>query len=131
MVWPFHLSAQSRRQVLERLLPELNTLPISHHQHGFCSNHSTTTVLLPLAHKIASGFNQSKQPLPRRVTMSIDLQKAFAMVNHPRLISSLTHSVLFNNTVRCLSAYLKGWMACCRYNFTTSIFKYLNSDQSC
>jgi len=50
-------------KVLERLLkPELDSLPLSSSQHEFRSNHSTITALLPLAHKLAQGFNQPCPP---------------------------------------------------------------------
>ena len=59
-------------KVLERLLqPELNSLPLSPNQHGFCPNHSIVSVLLPLAHKI-------------------DLAKAFDMFNHTKIICAPT-----------------------------------------
>ena len=107
-------------KVLERLLlPELALLPISPTQHGFRPNHSTTTALLPLTQHIARGFNQHLPPL-RTLTMSIDFSKAFDMVNHTKLISSLINTPLRPNTVRWLSAYLYGRTASCRYNNTTS-----------
>ena len=107
-------------KVLERLLlPELNNLPLSNFQHGFRPSHSTTTALLPHTHHIAASFNQNLPP-SRAVTMSIDLSKAFDVVNHTKLITSLTNTTLRNNTKRWLSAYLRGRMASCRYNNTTS-----------
>ena len=107
-------------KVLERLLkPELDSLPLSSSQHGFRSNHSTVSALLPLAHKVAQGFNQPCPP-PRTLTMAIDLTKAFDMVNHTKLIRALSLSSLSNNTKRWLSAYLKGRTASCRYNSTVS-----------
>ena len=41
------------------------------------------------------------------MTKTIDLTKAFDMVNHTKLISTLTLSSLSNNTKPWLSAYLK------------------------
>merc|ERR1711888_284015 len=112
-------------KVFERLLlPELNNLPLSPTQHGFRSNHSTTTALLPLVHKVALGFNQPRPP-HRTVTMSVDFSKAFDLVPHTTLISSLiTQTTLRHNTVRWLSAYLRGRMACCRYTHTTSSYRH-------
>ena len=77
------------------------------------------TALLPLAHKVAQGFNQPC-PSPRTLTMVVDLIKAFDMVNHTKLIRTLSLSSLSNNTKRWLSAYLTGRTASCRYNFTVS-----------
>ena len=108
-------------KIFERLLlPELNSLPLSDTQHGFRQHHSTTTALLPLAHKVALGFNQPRPP-HRTVTVSIDFSKAFDTVSHTSLISSLTtQTTLRHNTVRWLSAYLRGRMTSCLYNNTKS-----------
>ena len=107
-------------KVLERLLlPQLNTLPLSPTQHGFRTRHNTTTALIPLTHVVASGFNQPRPP-HRTLTMAIDFSRAFDMVNHTKLITSLTQTTLPHNTVRWLSAYLRGRMARCRYLNTTS-----------
>ena len=114
-------------KVFERLLiPELNTIPISPTQHGYRPNHSTTTALLPLTHKVALGFNQ---PLPpdRTVTVAIDFSKAFDTVSHTKLIIALSQTTLQHNTVRWLSAYLRGRMACCRYNNTTSAYRHVHA----
>ena len=107
-------------KIFERLLlPELNTLPISPTQHGFRAQHSTTTALLPLVHKVALGFNQHRPP-HRTVTVSIDFSKAFDTVTHTLLLASLSQTTLRHNTVRWLSAYLRGRIASCRYHHTTS-----------
>ena len=66
-------------------ISRINSLPLSPNQHGFRSNHSTVSALLPLAHKIAQGFNQPCPPL-RILTKTIDLTKVFDMVNHTKLI---------------------------------------------
>ena len=58
------------------------------------------------------------------MTMSIDLSKTFDMVIHTKLISAFTHSPLRPNTKRWLSAYLKGRMACVRYNHATSFQRH-------
>ena len=51
--------------------------------------------------------------------MSIDFSKAFDMVNHTKLITSLTQTSLPHNTVRWLSAYLRGRITSCRHLNTT------------
>ena len=114
-------------KVLERLLlPELNSLPLSATQHGFRSSHSTTTALLPLIHQVVHGFNQPRPPL-HTVAVSIDLSKAFDTVNHNKLITSLQHSSLHNNTVRWLAAYLRGRSASCRYNNINSPHRHVHA----
>ena len=45
------------------------------------------TAHLPLAHKVAQGFNQPRPPL-RTFTKTIDLTKTFDMVNHTKLIQT-------------------------------------------
>ena len=52
--------------------------------------------------------------------MAVDLSKAFDMINHTKLISALINTNLRHNTLRWLSAYLKGRIASCRYNDNTS-----------
>ena len=107
-------------KVLERLLlPELSRLPMAPTQHGFRGRRSTTTALLPLASQVAEAFNQPRPP-SRVVTMSIDLSKAFDTISHTKLIAALIDSPLRSNTVRWLSAYLRGRRAICRYNHAES-----------
>ena len=84
-------------------------------QHGFRAGRSTTTALLPLAHQIASGFNQNCPPR-RTVAMAIDFSKAFDTVNHTALIRSLLNSTMDHNTIRWLCTYLRGRTATCLYN---------------
>ena len=52
--------------------------------------------------------------------MAIYLTKVFDMVNHTKLISTLTLFPLSNNTKRWLSAYVKRRSASGQYNFTLS-----------
>ena len=52
---------------------------------------TTVTALLPLAHKLAQGFNQPCPPLHTSI-MAIDLTEAFDMVNHTKLIRALSLS---------------------------------------
>ena len=101
-------------KVLERLLqPELNSIPLSTNHHGFRPNPYTVSTLLPLAHKIAQGFNQPRPPICT-LTKTINLTKGLDMVNHTKVIRALTLSSLSNNTKRWLSAYLKGRTASCQ-----------------
>ena len=98
----------SDAKVLERLMqPKLNLLRLSPNQHGFRPNNITISALLPLPDKIAQGFNQPCPPL-RTLTKTIDLNKAFDIVNHNKLIRTLSLSSLSNNTKCWLSTYLKG-----------------------
>ena len=109
-------------KVLERLLlPQLtHHLSVSETQHGFRSSRSTTTALLPLAHQIATNFNRPKPP-HRTSMMSLDLSKAFDIVDHTKLLSAISNSSLDHNTVRWLATYLRGRTATCRYHQSTSL----------
>ena len=87
-------------EVLEgHLQPELNSLLFSPNQHGFRPNYSTVSALLLLAHKIAQGFNLPFPPI-RTFSKSLDLTKAFNMINQTKLICALTLSSLRNNRKR-------------------------------
>ena len=52
--------------------------------------------------------------------MSLDLSKAFDIVDHTLLIRAIGQSPLDHSTVRWLTAYLRGRTAACRYFHTTS-----------
>ena len=104
-------------KVLERLmlpliLPHLQT---KDSQHGYRAKRSTTTALLPLAHRIASGINQIRPP-HRTVATAVDFSMAFDTVNHTALLSDICESTMEPNTVRWLFTYLRGRMASCLYN---------------
>ena len=61
------------------------------------------------------------------MAVSIDLTKAFDTVSHTLLISSLSQTTLRHNTIRWLSAYLRGRMASCRYSHTTSPYRHAHA----
>ena len=52
--------------------------------------------------------------------MAIELSKAFDVVDHTKLIAALIDSNLRANTIRWLSAYLRGRKISCRYNHAIS-----------
>ena len=108
-------------KVLERLvLPHLSeALPPVPSQHGFRSQHSTTTALLPLATRIAVGFNQRKPP-ERTTLSSVDYTSAFDLVPHDILLGQIEGSPLHHNLIRWLKAYLSGRQATCHYGTAAS-----------
>jgi hypothetical protein len=63
-------------KVLERLLLPLisDGLPKDKSQHGFAAIHSCTTALLPLAIRVAIGFNDAK-PACRSAICAVDVSK--------------------------------------------------------
>jgi hypothetical protein len=74
-------------KVLERLLLPFppDALPTANSQHGYKPMHSCTTALLPLATKVAIGFNEVK-PASRTVLVALDLAKAFDAINYDLLL---------------------------------------------
>jgi hypothetical protein len=106
---------------LERLLkPEINeSLPKNSNQHAYAKLHSTVTALLPIATRIAIGFNDEK-PARRSALAMIDISKTFGSVDHLLLIEQICNSNLRSNYVRCIAAYLRGRTARCQYNGVVS-----------
>ena len=70
-----HLPSLTDSKKLEKtLLPSIrNNIPPISAQHGFTSNHSTSTAL---HNTIATGFNQNKPP-ESTITVAIDMSKTF------------------------------------------------------
>jgi hypothetical protein len=101
-------------KILERLLrPHIRVALLKHpYQHGYAEQHSTVTALLPIATKVAIGFN-GKKPASRSVLVTID-------VSHTLLIEQISGSLLPSNYVRWLAAYLRGRVASCQYNGVVS-----------
>jgi hypothetical protein len=100
-------------KVLERLLlPFLSdSLPTATTQHGYKPLHSCTTALLPLATKVAVGFNEAKSA-SRTILVALDLAKAFDAVDHDLLLTKVSNMNLHSNIVRWLKAYLRGARPC-------------------
>ena len=108
-------------KVLERLLlPSINeALPCSPFQHGYRPMRSTVTALLPLATKIAIGFNE-KKPASRTATVSLDISKAFDAISHDLLLEKISGTTLHSNIIRWLLSYLRGRTAVCLFQGVTS-----------
>ena len=92
---------------MERLLlPDLYaTLPMNSSQHGFRSNRSTVTALMHLSTTITRGFNAAK-PATRTGLLSIDISKAFDVVQRDLLLQKLGQTGLHSNIKRWFLAYL-------------------------
>ena len=115
-------------KILERLLrPHIRAaLPKHRSQHGYAFQHSTTTALLPIATKVAIGFN-NKKPASRSVLVTIDVSKAFDSVEHTLLIEDISNSSLHPNYVRWLAAYLRGQVASCQFDGVKSKLRNIKS----
>ena len=79
---------------------------VSPHQHGFRPGRSTISALLPLTTVIAEGFNQPK-PAARTGLLSIDLSKAFDVVDRAKLLEKINNTDLHGNIKRWLASYLR------------------------
>ena len=102
------------------LLPHLiHNIPKTKHQHGFKSDHSTTTALHQLTSQITQGFNQHPPPL-RTVVVSLDLSKAFDTVNIHSLISKIHQTTVPHTIVKFISSYIKGRQGFTQYQNSRS-----------
>jgi hypothetical protein len=108
-------------KVLERLILPFVTrdLPKSDTQHGFSPLHSCTSALLPIATRVAIGFNDPK-PARRSAMCAVDISKAFDAINHTLLLEQISGSPLHHNLVRWLAAYIRGRSARCIYGTALS-----------
>ena len=108
-------------KVLERLIyPDLVThLKPNESQHGFRPRHSTVTALLPLVTQVAEGFNQPK-PASRTGLLSVDLSRAFDIVDRVKLLQKIDATNLNPNLKRWMVAYLRDRRISVRFQGSTS-----------
>ena len=81
---------------------------------------STTSARLPLAHKVATGFNKPRPPLIRTMVITVDLSKAIDTVNHTKLKAALSTISPHHNVIKFISSYLRERHASCRYSEATT-----------
>ena len=81
-------------------------LSTSRSQHGFKSNHSTVSAVLPLTTNIAIGFNAPK-PALRTGLLCVNLSKAFDIVDIHKLLKKVDATNLHPNLKCWLLAYLR------------------------
>ena len=111
-----NISKVLERLVLARITPDL---PLSPTQHGFRSQHSTSTLLTNLSQQILQDLNNSK-PAPRTIVAAIDISKAFDTVPITILISKILATNLPPNYKKWLSNFLTGRQAHVKYSDTKS-----------
>jgi hypothetical protein len=80
-------------------------LPKHKDQHAYTPMHSTTRALLPIATQIAIGFIDKKTPCYTAVA-TIEVRKAFDLLNHTLFIEEICESILLSNYICWISAYL-------------------------
>jgi len=78
-------------------------IPQVRHQHGFKSEHSTTTALHQLTNQITQGFNQRHCT----IVVYLDLSKAFDTVNIHSLMNKLHQTMVPNTIIKFISNYIK------------------------
>src|SRR6187401_605445 len=105
---PISLLSPIAKTMEKVLLPHItsNITPVSH-QHGFKTQHSTSTALHHLTNQITTGFNQ-KQPADRTIVVSLDLSKAFDTVNIHNQIKKLQQTNVTNLIKKFVANYIKG-----------------------
>ena len=96
-------------KTLEKPLPPYITNNIPHiaTQHGFKSNHSTSTALHNINNTIATGFNKNKQP-ERTITVALAMSKAFDTVNMHTLTHKLHQTNIPHTIIKYIANYIKG-----------------------
>src|SRR6476469_2024715 len=82
-------------------------IPNNPHQHGFKTNHSTSTALHQLTNQITQGFNKPQAP-DRTIVVSLDLSKAFDTVDIHSLIHKLHHTNIPPTIIKYIANYIKG-----------------------
>ena len=111
-----NISKVLERLVLAKITPHLNLSPT---QHGFRSQHSTSTLLTDLSQKILEGLNKNK-PAQRSIVAAIDISKAFDTVPIPVLTSKILAADLHPNYKKWLSNLITGRQAHVQYGNSKS-----------
>ena len=124
---PISLLSPIAKTLEKIILPQLTSqLPNIDHQHGFKTQHSTTTALHQITNQISQGFNQPRPPM-RTVLVSLDMSKAFDTVNHHKLLNKLLQTTTAPIIIKFISNYIKGRKAYTTYNQKTSKQKLVKS----
>src|SRR6478609_801813 len=90
------------------ILPYITAnIPNNPHQHGFKTYHSTSTALHQITNQITQGSNKS-QPPDRTIVVSLDLSKAFGIVNNHSLIHKLHQTNIPPTIIKYIANYIKG-----------------------
>ena len=108
-------------KILERLvLNNINThIPLSNTQHGFRSQHSTSTLLTHLTQTTLEGLNANK-PATRTLLATIDISKAFDTVPRHLLINKILNTPIHSAYKKWLANYLSGRRGQTYYNGKSS-----------
>ena len=88
-------------------------------QHGYKTQHSTVTALHTLNNTVTKGFNQMAPPA-RRITVALDMSKAFDTINIHTLIRKLLQTNIPGTIIKFIANYIKGRKAYTTYRNHTS-----------
>ena len=87
---PISLLSPIAKTLKKTLLPyTTENISMNFHQHGFKHKDSTHTALHNICHQITKGFNNPRPP-QRTVAVTLDISKAFDIINIHKLIHKLT-----------------------------------------
>ena len=117
---PISLLSPIAKTLEKVILPYITTnIPNNKHQHGFKSQHSTTTALTKIKDTIIKGFNK-KHPPERTVMVALDMSKAFDTVNIHTLIDKIHQTDIPHTIIKYIANYIKGRKAYTTYQGKTS-----------
>jgi len=117
---PISLLSPLAKCLKKAILPTLTShLPEKKYQHGFKVKYSTVTALQNITNIIAKGFNE-KTPPKKTVLVSLDMSKAFDIVNIHILISKLQYTSTPSMLTKFMDNYTKGRKAYTLYNNNAS-----------
>ena len=94
-------------------------IPNTPTQHGYKTQHSTVSALHTLNNTVAKGFNQMAHPA-RRITVALDMSKAFDTINIHTLIRKLLQTRIPGTIIKFIENCIKGRKAYTTYRYHTS-----------
>ena len=122
------LPSQPSTETTKFAVPYNQTKP-SGNLSRFPQTQISTSALLPFAQKVATDVNKPRLPL-RKLSMVIDLSKAFGTERQTKFITAICNTTLHINIFRWLSSYRHECHASCRCNEVTSTCHAVRLDVS-
>ena len=109
------LNKNTAKTLEKSLLPYITAnIPNTPMQHGYKTQHSTVTALHTLNNTVAKGFNQMAPPA-RKITVALDMSKAFDTINIHTLIRKLLQTNIPCTIIKFIANYIKGRKAYTTY----------------
>ena len=122
---PISLLSVIAKTLEKSLLPYITAnIPNTPTQHGYKTQHSTVTALHTVNNTLAKKFNQMAPPA-RRITVALDMSKAFDTISIHTLIRELLQTKIPGTIIKFIAHYIKGRKAYTTYrNHTSSQRKF-------